>query len=122
MGKGKKLRDEDDLLKYLRENPKSVEWRDLEWLLEYQGWIRQAEGRRGSDWVYEHPSLKALDRRTKIEGQPMGEREPIEKITVTRPHPGNIMIDRCVKRILPKLEMVARLRKDEKNCNDKQDI
>ncbi|MBN2209552.1 MAG: hypothetical protein JW759_09685 [Candidatus Coatesbacteria bacterium] len=120
MGKGKKLRDEDGLLEYIRKNPKSVKWPDLEWLLRCQGWSRRAKGRRGSDWVYMNEGLSRFrddkDRRG-------GKQAPVDIISFGKPHSGkDSMNRRDIERILPSLEEVARLRKETKDADYEQDI
>ena len=120
MGKGKKLRDENGLLRYIRENPKSVQWRDLKWLLKCQGWIRRAKGRRGSDWVYMNEELSRFRDDKERRG---GNRAPVDIISFGIPHGGkDTMNRRDIERILPSLEEVARLRKEAKDIDDEQDI
>ena len=120
MGKGRKSRDEDGLLRYMRQNPKSVQWRDLEWLLRHQGWMRRARGRRGSDRVY---SNGLLSRFRDDKGRRQGNRAPVDIISFGIPHGGkDTMNPRDIRRILPSLEEIARLRKEAKDIDDEQDI
>ena len=57
MGKGKKLKDEDELLDRMEDNPGSVRCPDFKWLLDHQEWIRTAKGRKGADRVYRNDIL-----------------------------------------------------------------
>lgn len=120
MGKGKKLRDENGLLRYIRENPKSVQWRDLKWLLNRQEWIRLARKCKGTDVAYRNEALSCFrdDKERRA-----GNRAPVDVILFAIPHGGkDTMNPRDIKRILPRLEEVAALIKEAKDADDKQNI
>jgi len=120
MGKGKRLRDEDALLKYMGENPKSVKWLNLQWLLKRQEWIRLARRCKGLDVAYRNEALSCFRDDKERRG---GNRTPVDIIGFGIPHGGKDTLNpRDIERILPKLRMVAELRKEENNRNDEQDI
>lgn len=87
----------------MRENPSSVKFRDMRWLVERLGWRLSAHRRGGSHWRYEHAILG-----------------PDEAIILVKPHRKDVMNPINVKRILAKLEITIEF-EQESERDDSED-
>jgi len=110
VGRGKKTKDEKQLFEWMEANKKSVSCRDMEWLVKRLGCVPKQK--HSTHTVYSHPLLSSLPQDMIIMQRPKGEREPRNELTVPKPHPHDIMPEKNVKRILPKLRIIIQLQEE----------
>ncbi|MBN1592537.1 MAG: hypothetical protein JW941_04735 [Candidatus Coatesbacteria bacterium] len=110
----KNLRNEDDLLEYMEENPKSVRWRNVEWLLNRQGWKQLKRKCKGADVGYSNALLKPFDEKMRA-----GSQAPYSIISFGKPHSGKDSVNpRDIERNLDRLKRVAELRKEPEDHDE----